>query len=125
MNRPNPLPGEPPVYSLYGDPAYPLRAHLLGPHRAAHLTPEEELFNTQVNRVRICVEWEFAKILQQFAFVDSKNLKLLLQPVAVMYAVSALMTNCYNCLYGSQTATFFSMEDMDMRAPPLEEYLQL
>ena len=70
MNRPNHPPGEPSLYSLYGDPAYPLRAHLLGPHRAAHLSPEEELFNTQMNRVRIGVEWELGKILQHFAFVD-------------------------------------------------------
>lgn len=126
MNRPDPPPGSPAIYSLYGDPAYPMRAHLLSPFRADQLTPEEQAFNTQMSAVRTCVEWEFGKLLQLFAFVDfKKNLKVLLQPVASMYVVSALLANCHKCLYGSQTATFFSSAEHEIRPPPLEEYLEL
>ena len=123
---PNPQPGEPPVYCLYGDPAYPIRAHLQSPYRHAHLTPEEQLFNSRMSAARVSVEWEFGKVLTLFAFVDfKKNLKLLLQPVGTLYIVSALLSNCYRCLYGSQTATFFSEDGNPMIAPDLEEYLQL
>ena len=30
---------------VYGDPAYPLRVHLQGPFKGAHLTPAEQQFN--------------------------------------------------------------------------------
>lgn len=49
------------VYSLYGDPAYPLRQHLLCPFKGAFLTPDQQAFNTQMSGVRQCVEWVFKK----------------------------------------------------------------
>lgn len=126
MDRPNAAEGTPPVYSLYGDPAYPIRAHLLRPFRGANLTEQQQAFNTQMSAVRVCVEWEFGKMLQLFAFLDfKKNLKVLLQPVGAIYLTSAILTNCYKCLYGSETATTFSTEDAPMRPPLLEEYLHL
>ena len=126
MNRPNAAPDTPAVYSLYGDPAYPLRAHLLCPFRGAALTDAQQQFNAQMSAVRVTVEWEFGKMLQLFAFTDfRKNLKVLLQPVGAIYVVSALLTNCHKCLYGSQSSSFFSTEEHPMRTPPLEEYLHL
>lgn len=119
MNRPPAYGGG--VYSLYGDPAYPTRAHLIAPFRRGEpLTPEEQLFNTQMSAVRQSVEWQFGKIVQQFAFLDfSKDLKILLQPVALLYRVGALLTNCHTCLYGSQTSSYFQCPP-----PALEQYLQ-
>jgi hypothetical protein len=69
--------------------------------------------------VRVAVEWGYGRIVRYFAFLDfKKNLKVFLQPVAVYYAVGALLTNCHTCLYGSQTSRYFGI------APPsLEEYL--
>ena len=126
MNRPNAAPGTPQVYSLYDDPAYPLSAHLLCPFRGAGQTAAQQQFNTLMSAVRTSAEWEFGKMLQLFAFVDfRKNLKVLLQPVGAIYMVSALLTNCYKCLHGNQTASFFATEDHPMMAPALEEYLQL
>jgi hypothetical protein len=49
------------VFSLFGDPAYPLRAHLLAPFRTGVLTEEEKLFNKKMSAVRVCVEWGFGK----------------------------------------------------------------
>ena len=67
----------------------------------------------------IRVEWEFGKILKNFAFLDfRKNLKVLLSPVAKYYLVGALLTNCHTCLYGSQTSRYFNLEP-----PLLEHYL--
>ena len=60
MDRPN-ADGGPNIYSVYGDPAYPIRAHLLGPFRAAHLSPEEQEFNTQMSRARVSVGGSLVK----------------------------------------------------------------
>lgn len=79
------------IYSLYGDPAYPLRPHLLGPFKGAHLTEEQNIFNKRMSAVRISVEWTFGKIISLFAFLDfKKNNKLYLQPVGKYYTVTVV-----------------------------------
>ena len=106
-------------FALYGDPAYSLRPYLQCLFRGANLTVEEQLFNSRMSSVRECVEWEFGKILQIFAFLDfRKNLKVLLSPVAKFYLVAGLLSNCHTCLYGSQTSRYF-----DLDPPQLEFYL--
>jgi hypothetical protein len=55
---------------IYGDPAYPLRVHLQCPYKAAHLTPDQEAFNSSMSAVRTAVEWVFGDILSYFAFLD-------------------------------------------------------
>ena len=73
MNKPN---GEP--YVIYGDPAYPVRRHILAPFRGARLTPDKECFNKDMSTVRTSVEWGYGKIVRYFAFLDfNKNLKVL------------------------------------------------
>lgn len=103
---------------IFGDPAYPLTPSLIAPHRG-NLTADEELFNSQMSKVRQSVEWSFGKIATLFAFMDfKKNMKLYLQPVGKCYLVAALLTNCHSCLYGSEVSSYFSV------APPaLEAYL--
>ncbi|KAK6180681.1 hypothetical protein SNE40_008686 [Patella caerulea] len=105
--------------ALYGDPAYPVRDNLLCPFKGANLTAAENNFNSQMSSVRECVEWEFGKIINLFAFLDfKKNLKVMLQPVAKYYLVGALISNRHTCLYGSQTSSFFQLQP-----PTIEEYL--
>ena len=107
------------VYSLYGDPAYPLRPHLIGPFKGAALSEDEKAFNKRMSAVRISVEWIFGKIISLFAFLDyKKNNKLYLQPVGKYYLIGALLTNVHTCLYGSETSTFFNIDP-----PALEDYL--
>jgi hypothetical protein len=107
-----------PLY-IYGDPAYPLRRHLMVPFKGQNLTPARRLCNKKMSQVRQCVEWGFAKIILNFAFLDfKKNLKLNLQSVDKYYMVGALLTNCHTTLYGSQTSDYFGLEP-----PSLEEYL--
>ena len=107
------------VYSLYGDPAYPLRPHLIGPFKGAALSEDEKAFNKRMSAVRISVEWIFGKIISLFAFLDyKKNNKLYLQPVGKYYLIGALLTNVHTCLYGSETSTFFNIDP-----PELEDYL--
>lgn len=58
--------GEP--YVVYGDPAYGLTRNIIGPFRGAHITDDEQAFNTEMSKVRTCVEWGFGKICQNFAY---------------------------------------------------------
>lgn len=109
--------GEP--YVIYGDPAYGLTRNILAPFRGVRLTNDEQLLNTQISKVRKCVEWRFGKICQNFAYLDFKtNLRVLLQPVGKYYLVASIVVNCHTCLYGSQTSTYFNLEP-----PSLERFL--
>ena len=65
------LNGEP--CCLYGDAAYPISQHLLGPFKGINLTAQELEFNRQMSSVRQCVEWGFNKVIQLFAFLDFKK----------------------------------------------------
>lgn len=59
--------GEP--YVIYGDPAYGLTCNILAPFHGVRLTNDEKLFNTQMSKVRKCVEWGFAKICQKLCLL--------------------------------------------------------
>jgi hypothetical protein len=114
FNRPD---GSP--LCLYGDPAYARRPHLERPHRGINLTVQQQQHNTSMSAVRQAVEWQFGKIVSLWAFLDyHKNLKLYLSPVAKLYKLGALLTNCHCCVEGNQVTQYF------MTVPPtLEEYL--
>lgn len=106
-------------FAVYGDPAYPLRPHLMCPYKGANLTPAQEDFNAEMSKLRQCVEWGFGDIVTNFAFVDfRKNLKIFLQPIGKIYLAATLMTNCRACLYGNQTSVYFGVNP-----PSLEQYL--
>jgi hypothetical protein len=67
-------------FCIYGDPAYNVRDCLLAPYRNPN--QDQAAFNSNMSAMREVVEWQFGKLIQQFAFVDfKKNLKLFLQPV--------------------------------------------
>lgn len=108
--------GEP--LAIYGDPAYPHRVHLQCPYKGANLSNAQRQFNASMSSVRVAVEWPFGEIATYFAFNDfKKNLKVGLQSVAKIYAVSCLIFNAKTCLHGSQTSQFFQLEP-----PSLHEY---
>ena len=65
------LNGEP--YVIYGDPAYGLSRNILAPYRGVRLTDDQQEFNSQMSKMRWCVEWGFGKISQLFAFLDFKK----------------------------------------------------
>ena len=47
------------VYSLYGDPAYPILPYLLAPFGGASITSAEAQFNKSITAVQVTVEWTF------------------------------------------------------------------
>lgn len=108
------------AYCVYGDGGYPMSVNLVSPFKGDVITDDEAAFNVEMGRFRVSVEWMFAKVVQQFAFVDfKKNLKFFLQPIALYYAVACILTNCHTALYGSAQASDLSM----MQPPSLDEYL--
>ena len=56
---------------LYGDPAYPLRAHLQGPF--ANPTPYQPRYNKAISQSLVAVEYVFGDISNVFAFLDLKK----------------------------------------------------
>lgn len=104
---------------IYGDPAYPVSQHVIGPFRGANLNNLQNNFNTSMSSVRVTVEWPFGGIASYFAYVDfKKNLKLYLQAIGKLYLVSTILYNARVCLYGSLTSQFFELDP-----PILEDYL--
>lgn len=104
--------------ALYGDPAYPLRVHLVVPYRAAGITLQMEEFNKSMSSLRISVEWLFGDIVNYFKFVDfKKTQKISLSAVGKMYIVCAILRNAMTCLYGNFTSDFF-----DIDPPTLQDY---
>jgi hypothetical protein len=103
---------------VYGDPAYGLSQHLISPFKGANLTVEEHRFNASMSKVREAVEWGFGEVVCQFRYLDfHKNLKILLQPVGLFYAVGVLLCNAHVILHGSQVSSYFGC-----LPPSLQEY---
>lgn len=57
---------------LYGDSGYPLSTSIIVPFKGT-LTQRQKKVNKAMSRLRISVEWGFAKILQLIPFVDFKK----------------------------------------------------
>ncbi|XP_072173898.1 uncharacterized protein [Diadema setosum] len=96
---------------IYGDPAYPIRAHLQSPFKGNAITPEQEAYNRSMSSVRVSVEWLFGDIVNNFKFTDfKKNQKIGLSAIGKMYLVSGLLTNAHTCLYGNITSRFFGLD---------------
>lgn len=109
------------IHSLYGDPAYPLTPLIMKGYQGAHLTPQQQVYNTSMSQVRMAVEWSFGDVTTYWAYIDcKKENKLLLQPIGLYYRVAVLMTNCRVILSdGNKTSKYFKI-----KPPTLEEYFQ-
>ncbi|XP_075560183.1 uncharacterized protein LOC142592556 [Dermacentor variabilis] len=106
-------------YTIYGDPAYPLRPLLMRPYAGSSQTETQQRFNSGMSAVHQAVEWGFSKTVGLFAFLDfKKNRNILLQNMPQMYKVGTILANCHTCLYGSKVSMFFGL-----RPPSLSEYL--
>ena len=96
--------------ALYGDPAYPLRVHLVVPYRTARITPQMKEFNKAISSVRISVEWLFGDIVNYF------KCKLFLNAVGKII-VCEILRNAMTSLVGNFTSDFFKIDP-----PTLQDY---
>ena len=109
-----------PIYSLYGDPAYPQGPYLLGSFRNARDIILAE-FNTTMLSVRQAVEWGVKNITQQYALFNFTPLmKIFLSPVALYYYASAFLFNLRSCIHKNQISAYF---DADVLS--IHDYLDL
>ena len=93
----------------YGDPAYPLRAHLQRPFEGNHFSQEQKDFHKSMKTVHVSVEWVFKEIIRYFGFMDfKKNQEIQVRAVGKMYTTCALLANAHSCLYKSQTSDFLA-----------------
>ena len=104
------------ILCIYGDPAYPLRPHLMGLYRDHPLTPQMRSFNKAMSEARVSVEWLFSDIAESFKFIDyKKNLKLGMSAVGKQYKCSFQE---HPHMYGNTTSNFF-----EVQPPSLLQYL--
>ncbi|KZV95583.1 hypothetical protein EXIGLDRAFT_610471, partial [Exidia glandulosa HHB12029] len=102
---------------IYGDTGYALTGNVIVPYKGAHLSREQDLFNLEMSRVREAVEWGFASVSRQWAYLNHHRQRLLLEPIGLWYLVGTLLANARNCLHPNQTSQYF-----DCPPPALEEY---
>jgi len=86
---------------LYGDAAYKVLLHVFGPYPGGRtLRGQPVEFNKQLSSVRISVEQCFGRSQNLFATNSFKYaLKSGLQPVALYWELSTLLTNIHTILY--------------------------
>ena len=109
------------AYQLYGDPAYPVSRYLKRPYKGARLTAGQQAFNSQMSRVRECVEWGFGNILNLWQSLELVRYeKFFESAIARRYQLAAILTNVYTCMYPERNnvAQFF-----EVQPPSLQEYL--
>jgi DDE superfamily endonuclease len=110
-----------PIYSLYGDLAYPQSQYLLGGFVNPPENSPERRFNTEMSRVRIIVEWGFANVLRRWQHLDfQRSMKVFQQRIGQQFINCVFLTNILNCFYGGATNRYFNCNIMS-----LEEYLAL
>ncbi|RPA89080.1 hypothetical protein L873DRAFT_1832100 [Choiromyces venosus 120613-1] len=115
---------------VYGDPAYSISNFLLSPYQGTQITQDQKLWNQEMSRLRIVVEWAFKEMVNMFGFLDyAKNQKHLLQPVGVQFRVAALLHNAHITQYfeilhnvGVEAPAGETMEERLLEPPSLLEY---
>lgn len=83
-------------------------------------TDPRKLFNDDLARVRVAVEWPFAHVKNHFRFVDQKDKMKLCTNVAVMYRSAAFLHNVLLTLgYGNRELSM----SFGVQPPTLAQYL--
>jgi hypothetical protein len=92
-----------PIYTMYGDPAYPLSRYICKAIANAAPGSDEAAWNKEMSAVRQIVEWGFKEIIMQWKFLNNKEeMKVFKIPVTQFYFCAAFLTNLRNCYYGNQ-----------------------
>lgn len=112
--------GEEPLF-LYGDSPYESCYRVIAPYkRTQPLSRDQIAFNRALSSDRISVEQVFGCVTRLWrANSLAVNLKTLLQPVALYYSISVLLTNIYTCLHGNMVSERYNIQPLS-----LDEYLR-
>jgi uncharacterized FlgJ-related protein len=111
------------IYSLYADPAYPQSAYISGGFRNAAPGSRKAMWNAQKSSLRESVEWGFANINKQWAYLNFQSaLKIFEAPVTKHYIIGTFLCNLLTCYYGNQTMSYFECFNNSMS---IDEYLAL
>jgi hypothetical protein len=105
--------------AIYGDEGYGRLFPVLAPYRGT-LTEEQNATNEGMRRPRLCVEWGFGNISNNWQFCNYRQrLRVGLMRVGMLYPVSTLLANLQVCL-GRYTPTrsFYRIQP-----PSIEQYL--
>lgn len=107
------------AFISYGDAAFPQSAWIQRAFKGVNLTDQERQMNLEMRKHRIAIEWSFGGIEQQWGFLRyPKGMQLFKQPLAKIYMVAVVLTNCHCCCYGNVTNNYF-----DVAPPTLHDYL--
>jgi hypothetical protein len=113
--------GDNSIFSLYGDPAYPQSLYIFGGYRNPPPGSAQSRWNTEMSKIREVVEWGFANLISNWAFLDFKASMMIFQsPVAKYYIVAAFLCNLRTCFYGNQIMDYFDCDPMT-----IDDYLSL
>ena len=106
---------------VYADSAYGASEHVMrGLKRNMMHTDDERAYSAMMSGVRVAVEWAFGQIRQDFPFLKlDTNAKVFLSPVAMIWQVGALLSNCKACLAGGNIVS----DTLGGRPFSLAEYL--
>jgi DDE superfamily endonuclease len=110
-----------PIYALYGDLAYPRSIYLFSGFINPRPNSPEALFNRQMSKSRISVEWAYANVTRRYQHLDfQRSMKINQQPIAQQYINCVFLTNIGNCFYGGAINQYFGCEILS-----LQQYLAL
>jgi DDE superfamily endonuclease len=113
--------GDRPLFKLYGDPAYQESFQVSRPFPLPAPGSAQAAMNTEMSKLRQCVEWTFGNIVTFYGYLSWKReMKVLHKPVAKYYVVASFMWNIRSTVCGNETARFYGTTTMST-----EEYLAL
>ena len=96
-------------FKTYLDKGYINKTHEHVAYRGVDLPPQLQLENDLMAPQRVGIEWAFNRVCTEFAYIDHyKVQKIQLSAVGKLYYLSALLSNCYTCLYHSQASTYWN-----------------
>jgi len=110
-------------YFLYGDQAYKSLAYIFGPYPGkALIAGGERYMNKELSRIRMSVEHLFGLSHNLWSSNAYRaGLKPGLQPVAALFEVAILLTNCYTCMRKRTVVN----SRYQIAPPTIQEYLWL
>jgi hypothetical protein len=108
-------------FKCYADSIFPMLDFVRSSHKGANLSERHVLENWAMKKVRVPIEWHYGDLASLYPFIDYKNnMKLMQQPVELIYFAASLLHNCHTCLYGNNTSEYFNC-----KPPSLENFMRM